>query len=247
VAGVAQDRSISNTDTRSFLSFLANHCRAVLLSGRGNWIPKPFQSKVWWTAKTIVLISFLGFLFDVPLPFLHKFNININNKKKMPMITTVHNLSFPAATHTATICGVYLAPSTIPNAGLGMYAGADFAQDEEFLPLGDSVVGIYDISVHHGPKLVEKFLWDEYTWNAKAMHMNDEGLHEVTVTSTGFGAAANCYLGIVNVVEYHPLMYLTPLHPSRDPGAGGFSNFHYRKATAKRNIKAGQELFVSCT
>jgi hypothetical protein len=228
-----------------FVSILGNHHPCKIVLGSGGWVPKTFQSRVWQTAKTTLLISFiLGFWLDVP--FLDNLkNKHIQRKKKKMMVTTVHNLSFPASN---AACGVYLAPSTIPNAGLGMYAGTDFETDEEFLPFGDSVVGIYDISVHHsGGKVLERFLWDEYTWNAKAMHMGDEGVQEVTVTSSGFGAAANCQLSIVNVVEYYPLMYLTPLHPSRDPGAGGFSNFHYRKATAKRNIQAGQELFVSCT
>jgi hypothetical protein len=66
-------------------------------------------------------------------------------------------------------CGIWLAPSTIPGAGLGMYAGRDFAAHEVLQtthtgdPTGEVVVPIYDIVEHNREKF--SFLWDEYTWS----------------------------------------------------------------------------------
>ncbi len=58
-------------------------------------------------------------------------------------------------------CGVWLALSTLPGAGIGMFAGKGFEKDEVFMA-GDLTVPIVDVETHQGPDLF--FLWDEYTW-----------------------------------------------------------------------------------
>jgi hypothetical protein len=145
-------------------------------------------------------------------------------------------------------CGLWLAPSTLKGAGLGMYAGIDFVKGEELLRGGDSVIAISDITQHNANKEFKgNFLWDEYTWNAEALKMKDEGFKEVNVASEGFGSAANSFLPIYNVDEWHPLLSGTGLHRSKDAGAGASTMFHHRKSTAKYDITAGSELYVSCT
>jgi hypothetical protein len=69
-------------------------------------------------------------------------------------------------------CGIWLAPSTIPGAGLGMYAGRDFEEGESLQQnhlgeaVGDPVIPIVDHGSHNirigGSK---GMLWDEYTWS----------------------------------------------------------------------------------
>ena len=57
-------------------------------------------------------------------------------------------------------CGVYMAPSTIPGAGLGIYAGHAFASGEVVTP-GDLVVPIHDYEFHnHNRPSAKRFLWD---------------------------------------------------------------------------------------
>lgn len=41
-------------------------------------------------------------------------------------------------------CGIYLAQSTIPNAGLGMYAGKDYAKDAKVTD-GDIIVPLIEV------------------------------------------------------------------------------------------------------
>jgi hypothetical protein len=66
------------------------------------------------------------------------------------------------------------------------------------------------------------------------------------VASPGFGAAANSFMDFVNVDEGLPVHSVAQgLHRSRDPGAGAFTPYHSRKATARNDITLGQELFVS--
>jgi hypothetical protein len=143
-------------------------------------------------------------------------------------------------------CGLWLAPSTIEGAGLGMFAGIEYEQGQELLGGGDSVIAIVDLLAHNGHAEYGAFLWDEYTWNGKALKMDSEGYAEVNAASEGFGAAVNCILPIYNVEEWFPINTDLHLHRSADPGAGGSTTFHQRKSTAKRPIAPGEELLVSC-
>jgi hypothetical protein len=140
-------------------------------------------------------------------------------------------------------CGIWLATSTIPGAGLGMFAGKDFNSGEEMTQSGDIVIPIVDFKFHQKGERYD-FLWDEYTWQAETTFSENEGLIEVNSASPGFGAAANSFLDLVNVDEWTPQVG-TGLDRRVDPGAGAFSAYHDRKSTAKVDIKAGQELFVS--
>ena len=61
-------------------------------------------------------------------------------------------------------CGLYMAKSSIPNAGWGMYAARDFSAGDDILPL-DAVVQVYDAPyrVREGRK---SWILSEYVWNA---------------------------------------------------------------------------------
>jgi hypothetical protein len=56
-------------------------------------------------------------------------------------------------------CDIYLAPSTIPGAGMGMFAGDRNFSKGEFLADGDLIIPSYDMTWHVGHKNYE-FLWD---------------------------------------------------------------------------------------
>jgi hypothetical protein len=65
-------------------------------------------------------------------------------------------------------CDIWLARSTIPGAGLGMYAGRDFNASETLHrnhnkdPVGDLCVPLVDLSAHYGETL--HLLMHEYVW-----------------------------------------------------------------------------------
>ena len=141
-------------------------------------------------------------------------------------------------------CGIWFAESSIPNSGLGMYAGRNFDKDEEMMATGDVVIPVVDIEMYQGTSWF--FLWDSYTWASATLGMEDEGIQEVNVASPGFGSAANCFRDLHNVEEWSVDHSLAGLHRSRDPGAGAISPYHNRISTAKLRIPTGQELFVSC-
>ena len=58
-------------------------------------------------------------------------------------------------------CGVYLAPSTIPGAGLGLFAGRDY-QEGSLVIHGDLSIAVTDYYVHNeqDSEALEHFLWD---------------------------------------------------------------------------------------
>lgn len=59
-------------------------------------------------------------------------------------------------------CGVYFAPSTIPGAGMGTFAGRSFRAGDEVTP-GDAVVPLRDMAWHHGGNdHTDTFLWGTY-------------------------------------------------------------------------------------
>ena len=147
--------------------------------------------------------------------------------------------------HGATLeCGLWLAPSTIPNAGLGIFSGRNYKPSERIQETGDVAIPIVDIRFHTGDKDF-MFLWDEYTWNAEQLSMDGEGYEDVNVASPGFGAAANCYMPLQNVEEWDAHYNDNRMHRSRDVGAGAFSYWWNRTTTAYRELHAGEEIFVS--
>jgi hypothetical protein len=147
-------------------------------------------------------------------------------------------------------CRIWLAPSTLPGAGLGMFAGSDFHPEEEFIRGGDITIAITDITQHNaapGQEPYGTFLWDEYTWNADGLNMDMIG-YEQNVASEGFGSAANSFLPVYNVDEWSSrITFTNELHRSCDPGVGASTQYHHRLSISKRHIEAGEELYVSCT
>jgi hypothetical protein len=66
------------------------------------------------------------------------------------------------ASTNSSQCGVYLAMSTLPGTGIGMFAGKSFKKGDVMMPAGDHLVPIVDVELNHGTNFF--FLWDEYTW-----------------------------------------------------------------------------------
>ena len=90
-------------------------------------------------------------------------------------LLVVHTVMFPTrttSTSASTIfvnaaaieCGVYLAPSSIPFAGLGMYAGNRSISRNDIVTYGDILIPIVERPWHIERRLSDQrnFLWDEY-------------------------------------------------------------------------------------
>jgi hypothetical protein len=149
----------------------------------------------------------------------------------------------------AAECFMYLAPSTIPGAGLGVFAGSKAYKEGDFVSPGDIVIPIIDQELHH-PHDDWEFLWDEYTWSESIHESLSEETDQdrggtITAASLGMGATPNCLLSLVNLVEEDTIELDLANVDSSSPGSGAFTPYHNRIFSAYTDIKPGQELFVS--
>lgn len=150
-------------------------------------------------------------------------------------------------------CTLYMAESTIPGAGLGIFSGIDREKDELVWP-GDVMYPVVDLEYHlraYG-RGVNRWLFNplkDYVWFGPEMGMQQESSYPyvapeyVTAFCPGMDAAINCNLALLNVDKGSPKYETTGLHRSKDPGAGAFTPYHQCETIATEPIPAGGELF----
>ena len=155
-----------------------------------------------------------------------------------------------AAQNNDTGCGLYLAPSTIPTAGLGVFTARPLHLRDLITPVGDVAIPIIGKFWHYGGKLKgDNLFWPikDYTWNAHKKGMQaTEGFErlKVEVYCPGLDALPNCQLALVNMDKSTPQYDYGGLHRSRDVGAGAFSPYHNGTLRVTRDIPEGGELFA---
>mmetsp|Transcript_31361 Transcript_31361/g.46875 ORF Transcript_31361/g.46875 Transcript_31361/m.46875 type:complete len:578 (-) Transcript_31361:773-2506(-) len=156
-----------------------------------------------------------------------------------------------SAADESNTCLLYLAESTIPNAGLGMFTGVPVKEDHLLGRVGDAAFATVDQDWHISPatgtlsKHSGDYHWPltNYDWNAPDIGMDDEA-EDVSVTVTGFGAAPNCHFSLLNVDEHAATYDAAGLDRYTSPGAGAITPWWNRTSTALRDIAAGSELYV---
>ncbi|KAL7555942.1 hypothetical protein ACA910_005482 [Epithemia clementina (nom. ined.)] len=148
-------------------------------------------------------------------------------------------------------CGVYFAPTTIPGAGNGLFAGKSFDVGNLVTP-GDLIVPIADFAFHNN-KIQSKqiFLWNEYTWHHRSFLGAQEEANEIYAASFGIGAAINCNFALNNMeYEKNKIARSITANPTQakmgsHPGAGASTALHGLVGYAAKKIPAGMELFLS--
>ena len=142
----------------------------------------------------------------------------------------------------AVTCGVYFAPSNIPNSGFGTYTA---------VPLkGHSMVIGTELPAIAFPRPKQSNArWDgnDYIWNARAYDAEYEaGLRQTgtVVLAVNDGALANFHPGLVNEL-LQGSKWIPILDRCTDSGAGAFSDYNHYSFKSQHEIKSGEELFVS--
>lgn len=170
--------------------------------------------------------------------------------------TTDNTSKSKTSKSTTTTCGVWMAKSTIPGAGLGLFAGRDIAQADVPILYGDLTIPAIDMVLHNTGEYETmsaddsdlKFIWNDYSWYPADVYAMEEDGRQIDCISPGFGAAVNCHLGLINLdyVAHNTAIDNAGLHRSKDPGAGAFTPFHNRTFITidERPVRAGDELFV---
>jgi hypothetical protein len=139
-------------------------------------------------------------------------------------------------------CSLYLAPSTIPGANLGIFTTNSMKPHQRF-PGGDVALPLMDLDQHAGNEgQVHHF--QHYTWQANALGMEREAIHGDGICP-GLYAATNCWLPLVNIDGSMPVYDTAGLHRARDAGAGAITPYHNASIWAIATIPAGGELFIN--
>jgi hypothetical protein len=136
-------------------------------------------------------------------------------------------------------CGLYIAESTIPNAGLGIFT----AQAKEPMdPLGSGDVCIPNIDIKYHGNVFDPFA--DYYWSAFSLGMTREShANDMDAFCSGIDSSANSNLALINTQKKAPLYDNAGLHRFKDPGVGAFTPYQNVTSYASRHIPAGGELF----
>ncbi|KAL3804966.1 hypothetical protein ACHAWO_012539 [Cyclotella atomus] len=155
-------------------------------------------------------------------------------------------------------CTTYLAPSSIPNAGLGIFTTIPYDVNS---PIGQSEIGIliHDIFQHYPDSDTTKDLFKNYVWEANYVSMGPwEATHGSTMVP-GLGMMTNDHPGLTNVRgDKHAFAGRfwednddTATVEGRkhnlnleDAGRGAYSEHSKLGFHTVRNVEAGDELFI---
>ena len=143
-------------------------------------------------------------------------------------------------------CGLYMAESSIPGAGWGVYAGRDFDRNLPLDMYNDVVIQHVDMTRQRSLQKelfnieLPKLLLREYFWKPAETDAYFDA-HEVESISPGFGMLANCALGLVN--HEQASCRARSSGPRSSPTAGASSSYHDCQFHTTRPIPAGHELF----
>lgn len=163
-----------------------------------------------------------------------------------------------SSTQESPACSLYIAESTIPGAGLGMFTGIKRKVNEILWP-GDVVNPVVDRKYHQtvlGPDTyksddVSLNPLEDYEWLGGAMGVQHETAHPyvrprfIHAFAPGFTAVLNSHPALYNTEQQSMPKHDTGgLHRSKDPGAGAFTPYHGGEHLALEAIHAGSELFI---
>ncbi|KAG7358612.1 SET methyltransferase domain containing protein [Nitzschia inconspicua] len=150
-------------------------------------------------------------------------------------------------------CTLVMAPSTIPNAGWGVFTLTERRKnepllrrrtDDHLLAYGDLVIQLPDLQHPLGAK---KLLW-EYLWDARETGGQYEGLQVVSFVP-GVAMLANGDATYFNVLpSLQPNMDsagATRRRSNSSPGIGAFTQYHNFTWYVSKDMAAGDEVFIN--
>ena len=141
-------------------------------------------------------------------------------------------------------CQLYVAPSTIPNSGLGIFTAVPLKANDT-IGYGDVILPLIELEFHQG---TEDFFhpFSEYMWDASAfgMELESDVPTLVNAFAPGLDAMMNCNMALINV-ERGDFVYDDDVggHRGESPSAGSMTPYHNYKYIAKYDVPAGGELF----
>ena len=147
------------------------------------------------------------------------------------------------------MCGLYMAESSIPGAGLGLYTAHSIAAGSKVgsFPDDPRSAAVTDLcfALVEFEELGQETIVSDYWWDSGMMGTEVEG-EEVASLCPGFGMVLNGHMLYAGVEIGFPTKDDGGLHRATSPGAGAITHYHDTNGTAKFDIPAGSELFIDC-
>eukprot|EP00977_Amphora_coffeiformis_P003321 scaffold618_cov175-Amphora_coffeaeformis.AAC.3 len=150
-------------------------------------------------------------------------------------------LHVAAATHKDdNACGLYIAKSTLPDGGLGIFTATERQPGQVLEGTADTCVPFIDMYWHQPVELQSPFR-DDYYWNGRALGMTTESATgTVDAFCPGWVSLLNCHANSANIIK--PKAVYDDGNNLKDyPGTQ--SPYGVEAAKIARPIPAGGELF----
>lgn len=139
-----------------------------------------------------------------------------------------------------TDCRVVMAPSTIPNAGWGVFSLVNLQRGMPLLA-GDVVIQVTDLNQADDGTMT--LLQDEYLWESSETGGFYEGKRVASVLP-GVGSLANGRSNSKqNVLPFVPTIDEAGLTRLDSPGAGAVTHYHNLTFFASKDMQSGSEIF----
>jgi hypothetical protein len=188
------------------------------------------------------------------------FNARVFKSLTSPFLPVLLAFALGATSSPQYQCELFLAESTLPNSGLGMFSGVEKKPNDTigdgdlaFLTLDFDSAWDLLLTVRRERTKRSRDVFKDYVWSGPHVGMALESVRwPHKVIGFGFYSAANSVNPLENVRLPFPLLHsshgndLTYMpHRSTDPGAGAVTTYRSGTSLVKRAIPEGGEVFVS--
>ncbi len=187
----------------------------------------------------------------IPTVVRHDSQTYMRERKGMPNLNPYHGPVFPKQwyqyddIYSDPQCKIYVAESSIPNAGLGLFAGVDFVYDEFIDTNPQIVIPLIDPSKYdysYSRSLLHNYPWSGWTQGAQFES------ESTSVLYPKIGMIANAHMGLINVEQSSDKIVSErgSFDRSIDYGTGARSlyNAFTFKVCRYEGIEQGSELFI---
>ena len=154
-------------------------------------------------------------------------------------------------TISSSSCSLYMAQSSIPNSGIGIYTGRDFTKGDVVDPRPQVALPLIQIDEND---YYSTSTLKNYPWHAKlsGTHLEDKEAvagSGVVSLNPNVGMLANSHLGLVNVKQtscdgVKSLIGSSDRSKDESAGAGAYSLYNHASFHAVFDMEGGEELFV---
>lgn len=155
------------------------------------------------------------------------------------------SILLPLGIYSTLECELYIAESTIPNAGIGLFSGSA-KLELDAIGNGDKAIPLVDLYFHNN-YFVDGFANPtvDYVWSGEQMGMVLETFESDDISAfwPGIDAMVNCHSGLNNVDKATPVYDEGGIHRSKHPGAGAVSPYNADESVVIRDIPIGGEIF----